>query len=202
MIRSGFKITLSLSVTLLLLVLTLQCQSQSVSHDKAIISALMDPVREGAFIDPNAWLIDESGDSLTYAKTFAGKWLLIDYWTAGCAPCIKEFPVLNAFYQTIDRSKLEIITLSVDRKMNRWKKARKKYQFDMPKYYAGWSSQNHFLALNYVLMENKDGSERIVTLTPQYVLISPERKIVNKALPKPSSPEFLNTLNQYLKKNQ
>jgi thiol-disulfide isomerase/thioredoxin len=199
MINPGYSNITSVTAAGLLLVLSVfRCQAQSTGHDQPLISALMDPVKEGRFIDEQAWLINDNGDTLTYGENFAGKWLLIDYWTAGCAPCIKEFPVLNTFYQNTDHSQLEVITLSVDRKISRWKRARRKYHFDMPKLYAGWSPKNHFLAINYVLMQNQDGSERIVTLTPQYVLISPEGKIVDKNIPKPSSAQFESTINNYL----
>jgi len=30
---------------------------------------------------------------------YAGKWIVINYWSTTCAPCIKEIPELNDFYK-------------------------------------------------------------------------------------------------------
>ena len=173
------------------------CSEAQVSPTPNQILKLMDPVKEGQHVDENAWLISIEGDTLSY-KEFKGKWLLIDYWTAGCIPCIKEFPILDKYYQTIDKSKLEIISLSVDGNIKRWKKARNKYDFQMPKYYAGSEINNPFLSINFQLMKNKDGSQKIVTLTPQYVLISPDGLIVDKDIPKPSDGSFGDVIEGYI----
>lgn len=161
---------------------------------------VMNAVKEGQYINLNSWLIDINGDTLNYKTSFKGKWLLIDYWTTGCRPCIKEFPALNDFYKSIDSSKLEIITLSVDQTMSRWKKGVKRYQIDIPKYYAGQVPNNHFLTMNYMFQKNEDNTQTIVTLTPQYMLINPEGKIVEKKLPKPSSKEFDIILKKHIEK--
>jgi peroxiredoxin len=178
--------------------MVMSCSEAQSGHSPEVINRVLSPVKEGQTLDDNAWLISENEDTLSYAEQFKGKWLLIDYWTAGCIPCIKEFPHLDEYYQSINRSKLEIISLSVDNKIKRWEKARKKYDFSMPKYYAGTDSKNPFLSMNFQLMEAKKGGHKIVTLTPQYVLISPEGKIIDKEIPKPSESNFSELIMKYI----
>lgn len=53
----------------------------------------------------------------TRVADFRGKWLLIDFWGLGCAPCLSEdIPRLTAFYEKhkAQRSKFEIVGLCID----------------------------------------------------------------------------------------
>jgi cytochrome c biogenesis protein CcmG/thiol:disulfide interchange protein DsbE len=44
-----------------------------------------------------------------------GKVILVNYWATWCAPCIKEMPILNSFYQRHRGDGLEVIGISADR---------------------------------------------------------------------------------------
>jgi len=44
-----------------------------------------------------------------------GKVVLVNYWATWCAPCKREMPTLNAFYQRYHSEGLEIIGISADR---------------------------------------------------------------------------------------
>ena len=44
-----------------------------------------------------------------------GKVVLVNYWATWCAPCKKEMPILNSFYQRYRVDGLEVIGISADR---------------------------------------------------------------------------------------
>lgn len=164
---------------------------------QAKIDRVLNPVKVGQYLADSAWLINPQGDTIHY-QAFKGKWLLMSYWTRGCRPCIAELPVWNAYYAQMDTSQLAIISIAVDDEIKKWEKAIQKREIKMPKFYAGRVSSNPFFAMNFRVMKNEDGSKRITTLTPQYVLIDPQGKIIDKKMPKPSSPNFEKTLEKYI----
>lgn len=183
MVNSGLKLlALSISVGL-----GIRCQSQ---ENRQLI---LEQVAEGQTLPKTSWLIDIDGDTISY-QSLKGKWLLVDYWSYGCKPCIKEFPKINKKYKEIDRDKLEIIGVFVGKDPNKWKKSLKKFPLAYPSYYGGWTQSNPMLAINFQLTDD----DQIMTSTPQYVLIDPEGKIVNKNLPKPSDPSFDQVLYSYI----
>ncbi|MEM7298130.1 MAG: TlpA disulfide reductase family protein [Bacteroidota bacterium] len=184
-------------VTLLLIgCLLTECSNAQQGASPETIAKYMDPVVEGKYLNDSAWVISVAGDTIR-ASAFESKWLLVDYWTAGCIPCIKEFPALDAYSQTIDTTKINIIMLNIDQKKKRWEKAYKKHLYRMPSFYSGTSPMNKLLAINYQLIDNENGTKSIITSTPQYVLIDPEGRIVDKDLPKPSSPDFKRIVRSY-----
>ncbi len=184
--------------TVILLALQLfGCSKAQEGHSPELIARLLDPVKEGQYLNDSAWVITIEGDTLP-SKQFENKWLLVDYWTAGCLPCIKEFPVMETYYQTMDTSQLQIIMLNIDGKKKKWEKVFKKRKYLMPSYHAGWSSSNKLLAINYQVFENGEGVRTIRTLTPQYVLIDPAGQIVDKNIPKPSDEKFSDIIHNYL----
>lgn len=180
----------------LFLLLFLAAFTASACGQSDKVMAILESVAEGENLPDQAWLINIHGDTVSYPY-FQGKWLIIDFWSAGCRPCIEEFPHLDRRYQEIDRSQLEVISIYVGKKPERWQRNLKKYDMDFPAYYGGWSAANPFLALNFKAAEDENGALRISTSTPQYVLIDPQGKIVSKSLPKPSSDQFEQLLTQH-----
>jgi cytochrome c biogenesis protein CcmG, thiol:disulfide interchange protein DsbE len=63
---------------------------------------------------PSLVLKQLNGEVLDLSK-LRGKVVLVNYWATWCAPCKKEMPVLNSFYQRHRGDGLEVIGISADR---------------------------------------------------------------------------------------
>ncbi len=180
---------------LLTLIFSLVAKAQT-EEDNAILSKL-DEVKINKIVKPNsAWFITESKEKIKY-ESFKGQWLLIDFWSTGCVPCIKEFPALAEFSK-MNKDRINVIAVSVDNGFKRYVKSARKYAIEIPHYYAGFTYRNAIFNLNIRVFRTTEGSYRFKTLTPQYVLIDPNGKIVDKNLPKPSSKEFINIIDKYI----
>lgn len=55
-------------------------------------------------------------------------YLYIDLWSSGCAPCIAEFPELEKTYSQYKEKGLNVLLISVDKNMEDFQSAMKKYQ--------------------------------------------------------------------------
>ena len=170
--------------SLFLILVSHQIAAQSISNQ-----GILEKVQEGKLLQEDAWLIDPMGDTLYY-ESFKGKWLIIDYWMQGCRPCIQAFPYLNKLYTSIPKDKIEVIAVFLGKDIQKWKKTEKRYGLEFPSYYAGWTVKNPFLAMNLQMTVGPDGDQKLQSQTPQYVLIDPSGKIIDKNFPKPSSTAF------------
>ena len=61
-----------------------------------IISLLMLRVQASASGD---YQLRDMDGNLYRVSDYRGKWLIINFWATWCAPCIKEIPELERFYQ-------------------------------------------------------------------------------------------------------
>jgi thiol-disulfide isomerase/thioredoxin len=52
--------------------------------------------------------------------TIKDKWILLNFWSTNCGPCIKELDSLISFNNHIDKSKALIISISLDEDKNKW----------------------------------------------------------------------------------
>ncbi|WP_310559099.1 TlpA disulfide reductase family protein [Flavobacterium sp.] len=55
--------------------------------------------------------------------SFKNKYVLIDFWASWCAPCRKGNKELVQLHKEIDSSKFEIVGISVDTDIEKWKKS-------------------------------------------------------------------------------
>ena len=109
-------------------------------------------------------LLDASGNTKRLAD-YSGKYLLLDFWSRGCGPCIMALPEMKEISETYSE-KLTIISISLDTDAM-WKEAMSEHDMPWvnirdPKGYGG-------LAANY-------GVRGI----PNYTMISPEGKVIDK----------------------
>ena len=157
-------------------------------------------VSRGQILDSEkAWLVTPEGEKVGFSN-FLGDWVLIDFWSYGCAPCVKEFPKLAERAKTY-KDRLKVIAVSVDPKFERFSKGVKRYHIEVPHYFAGYTYANPLFNLNIKTAVDKNGRLQFRTETPQYVLIAPTGKIVDKEIAKPSSKDFTEKIAYYLNKN-
>jgi len=93
-------------------------------------------------------LPDTSGSAISISD-YEGKYILIDFWASWCSPCRAEHPELMKLYQKYEDKGFEVIGVSFDENLARWKKAiindsLEWVQMSAPK---GWNSE---IAKTYV----------------------------------------------------
>lgn len=111
-------------------------------------------------IDAN--LYDLEG-KLHHLAELKGKYILLDFWSSGCGPCIMSIPEMKEVQEKY-KDKLSIVSLSSDVE-SIWKEASAKHQMT----WYNWNDRKETSGL-YL----KYGVRGI----PHYVLISPKGKII------------------------
>ena len=149
---------------------------------------LLGTVMEGKAVSDNSLLIRLNGDT-TYYADLKGEWILLDYWSATCIPCIKEMPFIKALQERYPQTGLKVVMINLDKKEKRWKRGIRLYHPPQPHYRTDRNLRNPFFAINLVELQG-DGKQILSTLVPQYVLIAPDGTIMDKKMPKPSDKEF------------
>ena len=107
---------------------------------------------------------DTNGNT-KHLSDYSGKYLLLDFWSRGCGPCIMALPEMKEISETY-ADKLTIISISLDTDAA-WKEAMTIH--DMPWVNIRDPKGMGGLAANYD-----------VAGIPNYVMISPEGKIIDK----------------------
>ncbi|MEQ9468923.1 MAG: TlpA disulfide reductase family protein [Ekhidna sp.] len=153
---------------------------------------------DGKQLSSDSWMITLEGDTVFFSK-YQGKWVLIDYWSVTCKPCIKELPALNQYAQENSIENLEIIGVSVDPTMERWVKLSPKRNLSFPSYFAGRSVDNDLFGLNLSLVQDGETFTLSTTL-PRYTLVGPDGVIKENEIElKPSDPEFAKYISSMIK---
>lgn len=71
---------------------------------------------------PDFTLPSIEGDSINM-HALKGKVKIIDFWASWCAPCRHEMPTLVKLYKNYQTKGLEILSVSIDEKKDKWKNA-------------------------------------------------------------------------------
>lgn len=126
--------------------------------------------------------IDLKGNSVSLSD-FKGKYVLVDFWFAGCSWCRKETPYLLKTYNAFKDKGFTIYGVSTDRREEDWRKA-----IEEDKSY--W---------NQVLLQKDDVREVLdhycIVGFPHIILVDPEGKIVAKEL---RGDDLYNTVEKFV----
>jgi thiol-disulfide isomerase/thioredoxin len=112
---------------------------------------------------PSYEYFDKNGKSVRISD-FAGKWVLVDFWSSGCGPCIESIPELGAVSNEFPES-LSVISISLD-KESVWREASKEHGI----FWNDWNDP-----------KGTSGSVRAFGTNgiPTFVIVSPEGIIVD-----------------------
>ena len=113
---------------------------------------------------PSFVLTDDSGKNVDVQALITGKkYILIDFWASWCAPCRREIPNLKKLYETYSSKGFEIISISIDRKEDDWRKALEEEQLKWPNFLDTNGAQNVWGVRTIPAMFLLDGSGKIVS---------------------------------------
>lgn len=113
---------------------------------------------------PHAEFADTSGNAHTFNE-FLDKYVLIDFWSRGCGPCIQSIPEAEEVAEMYD-GRLAFVGVSID-PVDVWKEFVESEKLKGI-HWNGYVDKG-------ISLYNRFGSSGI----PTYVLVSPERKIVS-----------------------
>ena len=96
------------------------------------------------------------------------KYILIDFWASWCAPCREEIPFLKTIYDKYKNKDFEILSISIDEDLEKWKNAIIKENIEE------WK--------NYSTMQNNSSAKKdyFVNGIPHKLLIDKNGKIIGK----------------------
>ena len=115
----------------------------------------------------DAELVDMQGQKHHLFEAFtSGKYVLLDFWGIGCGPCKISEPEMKEFYGKM-KDKLEIIGIN----LNNFSEFQK-HEFSKRIIWKNWNNASKDICSNYC----------DVIAMPYYVLISPDKRIVWKAM--------------------
>lgn len=67
--------------------------------------------------------LPDKNDSMFNSATIKNKWILLNIWSNGCGPCVKEIDEFNNLYKSINPDKVAFISVAIDEDKAKWKKA-------------------------------------------------------------------------------
>ncbi len=133
---------------------------QKASRDGMEVLNFLEPVKtlnKGSYV-PSYDYMDGNGKTVRISD-FAGKWVLMDFWSIGCGPCVKSIPELSAISKEFPDA-LAVVSISLD-KESLWREASKEHGI----FWNDWNDP-----------KGTSGSVRSYGAkgTPTFVLVSPE----------------------------
>ena len=119
-------------------------------------------VKEGDdMVDADFWNLD---GELCHLSDYKGKYILLDFWFSGCAPCIAAMPKVKEISEKY-QDKLVVVAINLDAK-EKWESVSKEHDI------AG-VNLNDFKSFDGIALRYG------VAAVPTYVIISPEGKVLS-----------------------
>ena len=167
-----------------------QLSSEQVAHlENTIISVPEDPKRMEEFKQRIAYakkttkggeLVDlELNDTegnlchLVDVVPKNNKYVLVDFWASWCGICIASMPEIKKLTEEY-KSKFEVIAVSIDTKVDAWRKAMEKHPEPWPQYLTTKKGYQDLFEKYQVGIG-----------VPYYIILTPDGKVLNS----PSNPE-------------
>lgn len=98
-------------------------EAQESYYGKMVAEDLYPANRTGEAV-PDFTTTDESGNKITLNDLIKDKKvILIDFWASWCVPCRKELPNVKANYEKYASKGFEVLSFSIDKNPEAWKKA-------------------------------------------------------------------------------
>ena len=114
-------------------------------------------------------LFDSQGNKHHLSEAFSdGRYVLLDFWGIGCHACYLSEPEMREFYEKM-KDKVEIVGINENR-LSEWKE----HEFNKRIVWKNWN--DGMRGINIV------SSYCDVAAMPYYVLLSPDKRIIWKAL--------------------
>ena len=77
----------------------------------------------------------DDGTEYDFAKLAEGKkYVLLDFWASWCGPCRKEIPNVKKAYEQFKDKGFEVVSISIDKKEDEWRKAVKEENLVWPNF--------------------------------------------------------------------
>ena len=110
-------------------------------------------------------LLRDLAGSTHQLSDYKGKYLLIDFWSIGCGPCVAAMPELKRLHESRNEN-LMVISFSLDQKAETWKKASAELKVE-------WTDLSDGKGMTGL------ASKYGVSGIPHYILISPESVLLD-----------------------
>ena len=111
------------------------------------------------------FILTDNNERIFNSLSIRNKWVLINFWSNGCGPCVKEMDAFVDFYKSIDTTKATFISIALDETKERWKLGKSTNKILWTNL---WTEKNMYcdLCLNYNLQA-----------MPYFVLFNAQKKI-------------------------
>jgi peroxiredoxin len=115
---------------------------------------------------PKIELPNQNNELISH-ESYKGTFVLLEFWASWCGPCRETNPELIKVYNSFDRKDFEILGISQDKDLNKWKKAIKKDQLT-------W--------MQVIDTVNTSGKKYNMTTIPFNVLLDRNGKVIAREL--------------------
>ena len=130
-------------------------------------------------VAPDFTVKDINNTTLTLSEFRGKKYILLDFWASWCAPCIEDQRYLKNIYGKFSKNDFEIISISRDTDIEKWKKSILKHKTYIWKHVCIVSDLNSCDAI----IEEREKSIDVnyfVSSIPHYVLVDKNGIIMGK----------------------